>query len=995
MNRRTAVGIDLGSVDVFAANVGRKGVDVVQNAVSERRTPALVSFTERRRLVGDAAFAQVRSNYRNSCRGIKHLVGRAWDSPELDAERLWSLCPLGKATDGDVGFEVSYRGHKQCFSATVALSMLIAKIVVTCEAWTKMQVRDVVLAIPSYFTDRHRQACLDAMRIAGITCLRLIHESTAIALAWRFERCSFDDSKPITVAFCSCGHSCLFVAIARFEQKAVEIIGEAVDRSVSGRAMDWNIMEIFRDSLKKQGAPDALASMKSQLKLEEAATKVKKTLSVVDEARGTAECVVEDYDLSCNVTRGQFEELCAPLAEKAKGVVERALASANLQPSDVNFVEVVGGVSRVPWVQRVLREGFGGRELSTTLNADEAVARGCAWQAAMLSTFVRLDQIPMREFGHLAIALEWDDSPTVEAEGSEALEGGRRRLMVFDACAGPGVKAEVGLRCKGTLALTAVYVSDEALEPGVQAVLGSWTFAVPNREMQDVEIKCCLDLNGVFSITDADVCSSKEAAAAAKEKEAEAEEARAAKARAAEEKAAEEKAAEAKAAEAKAVEEEKREEDEVKTPARDDAPPVAPDGPAADAPQQSEEPEEIEFGDHMHSSSDSKRSWLPTWRFWRWGRGAGNADSNGVGTPRWEEQPKKVGAKGKRRASKAKRTPVSVTVVSRPGYSSPALEAAVQSEKKYRAADEAIVEAENRRNDYEALIFDLRGRIGSGEEIFAEYASPEELSALKGELETEEEWLYEHGEEEAAVYSERLEALKSKVDEFSRRKQDLEWLHVKAKALKASVRKYKALATAPKFDHIAKEKLSSVIEECDGHTQWIEDIESNLANQKKWEPSGSINAELMVRNSTLSSNATKIFSEPRPQPPKKEKATTSDVDAKGASSEPHAGEGMAAAPAAANAKTAAAKARGRGKSGARRWKRRIFTFVGIFVATAILGLAYLRYGELGDKTPQVLLPLAQFVRADLDLQDEEAALEAQVETTGDFDEGRSFSSDEM
>merc|ERR1712176_1523937 len=207
------------------------------------------------------------------------------------------------------------------------------------------------------------------------------------------------------------------------------------------------------DSLKKQGAPDPLAGAKSRLKLEEAATKVKKTLSSVDEARGTAECVVEDYDLNCNVKRDVFEERCAEQMAKVNSLVASVLELANLTAKDLTFVEVVGGASRVPWVQRALREAFEGKELSTTLNADEAVAKGCAWQAAMLSPLIRLNPIPLKECGDVAIALEWEDSAKVEAEGSELIEG-RRRLVVFDERSGPNVEAEVDIRCRGVLRLS-------------------------------------------------------------------------------------------------------------------------------------------------------------------------------------------------------------------------------------------------------------------------------------------------------------------------------------------------------------------------------------------------------------------------------------------------------------------------------------------------------------------------------------------------------------
>lgn len=1032
MIRRTAVGIDLGTTDVCAANVGRKGVDIVQNAVSERRTAALVSFTDRRRLLGEGAFAQVRSNYKNSCRGLKHLVGRAWDSPELDAERLWSLCPLGQASDDAVGYQVSYLGEQQTISAAVCLSMLLTKIVLTCEAWTKMQVRDAVLAIPSYFTERHRQACLDAMRIAGIQCLRLIHESTAIALAWRFERRDFDDDKPIMVAFCSCGHSGMMVAIARFERGAVKIMGEAYDIAISGRAMDRLIMEMFAASLKKQGASDALASMKSQLKLEEAATKVKKTLSSSAEARASAECVVDDYDLMCNVTRSQFEEGCAPIGEKVNCVVAQALERAGLQASDLTYVEVVGGVSRVPWLQRALKEAFIGMELSTTLNADEAVAKGCAWQAAMLSTFIRLDQIPMREFGHFAVALEWDDSDSVEAEGSVEVAEGRRRLVVFERSAGPGLDADVGVRCRGTVEFTAVYAMVDGSPLPVGASdgqrLGAWSVAVPGRKMEDIELQCALDLNGLFSIKKVVVCTGKEAVvtAAADTKEAASGEGAPASgegatassegATASVEATAEGEGIPAEAApEADAGEEGEAAETAGENGEEDAR--EAKEGSAEqtkEAAEQEQEPEEIDFGEAKRHDKAVPREaeakgWhnrLPSWRFWRWGRGEVEtaeveepASEETKLPPGWEK-PRKVGSGSK----KSKRKDVPVKAVLSLSYSATDLSAAVAVEKAYRLVDEAIVEAEDRRNDYEKLVYELQSRTASSSDaLMSEFATPEELAALKADVQAAEEWIDEHTDEEASVYVERLQHLQKHVQEFTRRQTELETINEKAKNFKSSIRKYKALATAAKFDHIAKEKLSSIVEECDAATQFIQDADAVQEKRKKTEPVTPSLAELTVRMSSLESNSMQILSEPRPkpvEPPKEEKKENAENAEKeeAANGKDGSKEGDAEGDSkpsskqedkAAEAKAAILKAqKERHEAEARRKKRRMITIVSVTVAAvALIGAAW--YGG----APSRLVALWRMVPG---VGGDDGDDEALVPDVGsEFDGPDGFASDEM
>lgn len=926
--RRTAVGIDLGTTDVFAANVGRKGVDIVQNAVSERRTPALVGFTARRRLLGDAAFAQVKSNYKNSCRGLKHLVGRAWDCPELEAERLWTLCPLGRAEHGEVGYQVSYRGEDQCISATVCLSMLVASIVATCKAWTKMDVREVVLSIPSYYTDRVRQACLDALRIAGVQCLRLLHESTAIALAWRFESRSFEDATPVIVAFCSAGHSGLLVAVARYERGAVAILGEAYDSLMSGRGMDRALMERFADTLKKQGAADPLQSVKARLKLEEAATKVKKTLSAVEEARGTAECVVEDFDLSCDVKREEFEEMCGVFAESAKAAVARALAIAEVTVKELTTVEILGGCSRIPWVQRCLREAFDGRELMTTLNADEAVARGCAWQAAMLSPLIRLQQIPLKESGTPAVALEWEDTEAVEVEGSELVGEGRRRLLVFEAHAGPNAEVEVGLRCRGKLEVVALHLGEEG--SGIeQAKLGTWTFSFPDKAMEDVELQCAIDINGIFSITKAAVCKGKEAAEAAAKAAAEAA-AAAAEAAAPAEAAGEEAAGAAPAPEA-------AEEDGAAAAASEEPAPAAEaeDGAAASPEAAAEAQAAAEGGEAGAASAaadgdaaagegaapaageaeaeaaeaaaptpsggedaeaspdtkdgspeeplggaafggpeeDGKAAGAFDWRFWRWGRGGkegakGGDDAANAAGP---NQKRKVGGGSKKESAQVKRESVNFSSAERAGYTKEALAAAVQAELACRKVDEAVVEAENRRNDFETFIFTLRDRLGSGDALFATFASPQEREALTKDLDEAEAWTYEHTDEEASVYVQRLKALKKTEVECASRKSNLENIEEKVKALRNSIKKYKATANSSIYDYIAKDKLEAITQECDNNTEWLNNLEKRQATQQQWEPPVFSLAELAVRQSALTSNSTKILSEPKPKPPEPQK----------------------------------------------------------------------------------------------------------------------------
>mmetsp|Transcript_30576 Transcript_30576/g.65916 ORF Transcript_30576/g.65916 Transcript_30576/m.65916 type:complete len:1037 (+) Transcript_30576:235-3345(+) len=938
--RRTAVGIDLGTSDVFAANVGRKGVEIVQNSVSERRTPALVSFTPRRRLVGDAAAPQLKSNYRNSCRGLKHLVGRVPGSPDVKAEDFWALCPLAASDTGEVGYQVSYREKPLCVSATICLSMLVSSIIATCKAWTKMEVEELVFAIPSYFDERMRQACLDAIQIAGLKCLRLLHESTALAIAWRFERHNFKDDEPITVMFCSAGHSGFMAAIARYEKGSVSILSEAYDRSVSGRAMDKVLLDMFVASLKKQGASDPLSSAKALLKLEEAATKVKKTLSVVDEAKAVAECVSEDFDLSCDVKRSDFEEACSSMSEAIKNCVAKVMSEAQVALEDIQQVEIVGGCSRVPFIQRAVKEAVAGKELCTSLNADEAVAKGCAWQAAMLSPSVRLVPIPLKESGTNPIYLQWKSSEAIESDAATAAsEEDVSRLLIFEAHAGPGASAEVGLKCQGQVQVSAVRMDTE----GHSSELGTWTLEFPKKSMENVELNCFISLDGHFSIEKAAVCvgkkpvAAKDASPSADTKPTETEgeakegspEAKSEPKEGVEEEAAKEEGKE-EGKEEEGKEEDKEEEgQDSKDQAAEAAKPAKeeeeegkesseeqPAKPQAEGEEESKGPEDQESkaddqepkeengektgtGAESEATSNKNPESSPVasedasdaqdgaedkkgfnWKFWKWGRGDNGKDEaqEGETAPASAQKKRQVGtAQGD--SSTVKRTTVPVKKLRDAGFGLPSdgLQEAKKQELAYRATEEAIKEAEKHRNDFEAYIFELRDRVGGADPLFSEYSSPAEQDKLKEELEEAENWSYDHTEEESDVYKTKLNKLKSLEKDCSNRKANWQSVESKTKALKTSIKKYKAAAISPICDHIAKEKLDTVIEECDKNAEWLSELEKKQADHKKWESPVLSATELTVRNSTLTTNATKVLSEPKPKPPPKEKEESKDA----------------------------------------------------------------------------------------------------------------------
>lgn len=214
---------------------------------------------------------------------------------------------------------------------------------------------------------------------------------------------------------------------------------------------------------------------------------------------------------------------------------------------------------------------------------------------------------------------------------------------------------------------------------------------------------------------------------------------------------------------------------------------------------------------------------------------------------------------------------VIITAVRRPGFTKEILTAAEKAEATYSKTDASVVEAENRRNDFETHVFKLREIIGSKDPLLTTYASLDEQKTLAADLEEAEAWTYEHTEEEAQIYADRLKALSHLERECANRKATLESMDEKVKALKSSIKRYKATANSSIYEYIAKEKRDSITKECDMNTEWLGGLEKKQAALQKWESPVISGAEVALRSSNLTRNSTKILSEPRPKPPEPEK----------------------------------------------------------------------------------------------------------------------------
>jgi heat shock protein 4 len=458
---------------------------------------ALVGFGPKCRFLGEAAKSLEVSNLKNTVGSLSRLAGRSLNDPDVEAEKAFLSVPLIEK-DGQIGARVKFQGKEQEFTATQLIAMFLVRAKQTASAELKLPVNDLVLSCPAWYTDAQRRSILDAAEIAGVKVLRLINETTATALGWGITKLDLPsaEEKPRRVAFIDVGHSNYTATIAEFKKGELKIVGTAADRHFGGRNFDQAIMDHFRKVWQDKHKIDIYSNDKARVRVQAAVEKLKKVLSANASAPISVEMVMNDIDVSGFMKRDELEELVAPLLAKATAPVEQALADAKLKAEDIDVVELVGGASRVPALKRAIGDLFQGKTLSYTLNADEAIARGCAFCCAILSPVFRVRDFSIQDIVHHPIEFTWEKSAEIPDEDTS--------LTVFNkGNAMPSTKILTFYR-KQDFDLEAKYAKPEALPGKINPWIGRFSVkGVKPDEKGDFmicKLKARLNLHGVLNI---------------------------------------------------------------------------------------------------------------------------------------------------------------------------------------------------------------------------------------------------------------------------------------------------------------------------------------------------------------------------------------------------------------------------------------------------------------------------------------------------------------
>ncbi|TIA54580.1 heat shock protein 70 [Aureobasidium pullulans] len=492
----SVVGLDFGTQNAVIAVARNRGVDVITNEVSNRATPALVGFGPKSRYLGETAKTQEVSNLKNTVGSLTRLAGRSLKDPDVAIEQEHVSCKLVDV-DGQVGAEVSYQGKKEQFTATQLTAMFLTRAKQTASAELKLPVNDMVIAVPAWYTDAQRRAIIDAAEISGLKILRLINETTATALGWGITKTDLPgpEEKPKRVAFVDIGHSNYTCSIVEFRKGELKVISTAYDRHFGGRNFDKAIVDHFAAEFKEKFKVDINENPKAKLRVVAACEKLKKVLSANAGAPINIESLMNDVDVRGFLKREELEEIMKPLLERCTAPLEQALAEAKLKTEDIDTIELVGGCTRVPALKSAIQDFFG-KQLSFTLNADEAIARGSAFACAILSPVFRVRDFSIHDICNYPIEFTWEKSAEIPDEDTSLTVFNRGNVM-------PSTKILTFYR-KQAFDLEAKYAKPETLPGKMNPWIGRFSVKGVKADEKDdfmiCKLKARLNLNGILNV---------------------------------------------------------------------------------------------------------------------------------------------------------------------------------------------------------------------------------------------------------------------------------------------------------------------------------------------------------------------------------------------------------------------------------------------------------------------------------------------------------------
>ena len=483
----------------------------------------------------------------NTITQIKRIAGLRYNDSGVQSElNDHANFTAVEMPNGEVGVEVSYNGEDTTFTSTQILGMLLTKakqiVLFNNPGVTNI---DAVISVPPFFTDAQRRAVKDASQIAGFHCLRLLNEGTAAALSYgifKGAKKEFPEGAETKIMFLDMGHSQFTATIASFTNTSLKVLASASDQDLGGRTLDVAISKYFSEEFKAKTGLDAWRNKKARVKLMVAAEKAKISISPhgVNHTPVSIECLMEERDFNGQLTADKLDELLWPMISARIGsVIRTALAQANVTNyKDFASIELVGGSMRPRLIKRASAIALGmpideanGHGLSQSMNLDEAVARGCALQCAVLSPVFRVKPFEIVDVAPYPIRVSWDPPTGAEATASADANNGADNdeegdnntnnnstasadgMVIFKTGDPSPLTRRVTFKRGNNFTITAenVWTAEQAqmIPPGAASALGKYTVggfpALENGVVPKIRVDFRHDENGIFSVVRAEL----------------------------------------------------------------------------------------------------------------------------------------------------------------------------------------------------------------------------------------------------------------------------------------------------------------------------------------------------------------------------------------------------------------------------------------------------------------------------------------------------------